>query len=557
MRARPIAALALAATAACSDRTPVAPEGAAAFLPCLFGSGAALQPGEVLQLSGAAGEVVCLEAGSGGGEYTLVPFYASADGEARLAVSAVGGNVTPVQEPQLSAAAAAASEGQAMHLRLRRRMRAEMAALRRPAPLPRASLAPGATAAARALPSVGDVLPLNVPRFDTRQGPCETANPRPGRVAAVSRRAIVVHDQANPAGGLTDAEYQEFARRFDDVVFPVDSAAFGMPTDIDGSGGRVIVYFTSEVNALTPPGSAGYVGGFFWAGDLIPPQGTRRYAGCRHSNAAEIFYVLVPDPARGGPFTRANVLRTAIGTLAHELEHLISASRRIYVLDAPLEEVWLDEGLAHVAEELVFYRVTGLGPRQNLDLAALGRDPEATATYIEDNLLRYLTYLEEPDSNSLIGVDELPTRGATWAFLRYAADRHPGSDQQFFYDLVNSGQTGVANVSARIGADAIDWMQDWTLSVYTDDAVPGVDPVYTQPSWNFRSILAQFSPGGRGFPLKTIPLGSGAPAGVELRGGGAAYFRFGIPSGGRVGLRLSTPGGGLPDELRLSIVRTR
>lgn len=564
MKPRVIAALALLAAAGCSDDpSPLAPTGAAAFLPCVFGAGTGLEVGEVLQFSGADAEreILCLE---GGGEYTLVPFYAARSGTARLRVSALGGNVEAVTEPSLSLSRdpgahhtrtpeeVAASD--ALHLGLRERMRREVEALRREgAAGPRASLAPAA--AARAVPAVGEVLQLNVPDFSTGQSVCVATNTRPGRVVAVTEHSIVVHDLANPAGGFTDAEYQEFANRFDDVVYPVDVAAFGQPTDLDGNG-RVIVFFTSEVNELTPPGSSGYVAGFFFAGDLFPRQANEGFQGCPTSNVAEIFYVFAPDPVRGGPFSKQNVQRGAIGTIAHEMEHLISASRRLHVLNAPLEDTWLDEGLAHMAEELVFYRVTGLGPRQNLTLQNLQQHADAANTYIVDNLVRYLLYLEEPDSNSLIGIDALPTRGASWAFLRYAADREPGPDQSLFFNLVNSSQRGVANLSARLNADAIDWMQDWTMSVYTDDAVP-VDARYVQPSWNFRSIMPIFTASRRNFPLKVIGLGSDNAASVRLRGGGAAFFRFGIPESGRVGVRLSTPDADIPDELRVSIVRTR
>ncbi|HEX2095666.1 MAG TPA: hypothetical protein VHG28_24930, partial [Longimicrobiaceae bacterium] len=165
-----------------------------------------------------------------------------------------------------------------------------------------------------------------------------------------------------------------------------------------------------------------------------------------------------------------------------------------------------------------------------------------------------------PDSNSLLGEDELPTRGATWAFLRYAADREPGPDQTFFFNLVNTTTAGVENLGRVIGAAPLDWMQDWTVSVYTDDAVAGVQPQYTQPSWNFRSVMPRISQlyGGRQrFPLKTHTLGSGTTQTVNLRGGGAAFLRFGILPSGRVALRLSNGDNPPPPALRLSLVRTR
>ena len=41
------------------------------------------------------------------------------------------------------------------------------------------------------------------------------------------------------------------------------------------------------------------------------------------------------------------------GTLAHEYQHLINAGRRLYVNNAnAFEDMWLNEGLSHIAEEL-------------------------------------------------------------------------------------------------------------------------------------------------------------------------------------------------------------
>src|SRR5260370_38520088 len=75
-------------------------------------------------------------------------------------------------------------------------------------------------------------------------------------------------------------------------------------------------------------------------------------------------YLLVPDAT----FSKTFVVTSTIGTVDHEFEHMINAGRRLYVNPsaAPTEERWLNEGLAHVAEELMFYRVSGLKPRQNL-----------------------------------------------------------------------------------------------------------------------------------------------------------------------------------------------
>jgi hypothetical protein len=312
------------------------------------------------------------------------------------------------------------------------------------------------------------------------------------------------------------------------------------------------------------------VGGFFFGGDLFPRVATPSLGACARSNVGEIFYLLAPDPAgtiNGNPRSKALVLQTAPGTIAHEFEHLINSSRRIYVNNADnFEESWLDEGLAHSAEELNFYAATGLAPRQNLDLARLNGLQGNSALvnsfykYMIDNMGRYMTYLQAPDSNSVIGEDLLETRGGSWAFLRYAADRRGEGDQPFFFKLVNSRTTGLANMQQVIQDSPIDWAQDWTLAVYTDDAVPGVETRFTQPSWNFRSIMpviTELYGETRGFPLLVHSLASGNSQGYNIRGGGATYFRFGIGGSSRVALRLTQDGDVPPASLRFSLVRTR
>jgi hypothetical protein len=277
-------------------------------------------------------------------------------------------------------------------------------------------------------------------------------------------------------------------------------------------------------------------------------------------SAAEIFYLLAPDPtgAIGGNVrTKDFVLRSTLGTVAHEFQHLINSSRRLYVNNAPVfEDVWLNEGLSHIAEELQFYQITPLEPRQNIDVDAILASEqirEAFNTYQIANFARYSTYLENPDTASPRGPDNLSTRGSIWAFLRYAADQEPGSDRDFFFSLVNSKVAGVANLNQALEADAIDLMQSWTVSVYTDDAVPTVSPLYRQPSWNFRSIIPRLR---NTFPLKVNQLGA-AQTTFSLRGGGGAFVRFGVPAGQRAVISTTSAGAVPPATLRVSVVRIR
>ena len=58
-----------------------------------------------------------------------------------------------------------------------------------------------------------------------------------------------------------------------------------------------MIFFTKEVNKLTPRGSNGVIGGFFFERDLFPTPTRRSVQGrAPTSNVGEMFYVLVPDP---------------------------------------------------------------------------------------------------------------------------------------------------------------------------------------------------------------------------------------------------------------------
>ncbi|HEX7980481.1 MAG TPA: hypothetical protein VF461_17900, partial [Gemmatimonadaceae bacterium] len=212
------------------------------------------------------------------------------------------------------------------------------------------------------------------------------------------------------------------------------------------------------------------------------------------------------------------------------------------------EEGWLDEGLAHVAEELLFYRESKLSPRSNINLPALQASQQTVNAFNEDmgsNAGRYQSYLLKPSENSPFNTnDSLETRGATWDLLRYLADRKAtsasASDAPTWQALVSTARTGVTNLKAVFGNDLEARVRDWNISHYTDDFVSSVPTELTQSSWNFHSIYPQVT-SGKVYPLKVDPLSS-ATGNHTLIGGAAAYYRFSIPAGSTANLTLTTQG---------------
>jgi hypothetical protein len=546
---------------------------AAAAGDCTAGSGTSPVVGSVdlsIQTSG-----LCLAGGVSGADFALIPFNtATSQGtHATVTVTATGvvalatpdGRPAALRPIQLSGgmqAAIAASNATryaahaALDTRLRR-MEQQIVTPRMASA--RTWLRQRSTGALRdAIPAtvhVGDLLRLNANAND----PCTNPDYRIGRVAAITNAAIVVADTANPAGGFTDADYQSFGVQFDTLVNPLDTTNFGAPTDIDHNG-HELIFFTRAVNELTARGSNSIIGGFMFARDLLPQTSTQTIEGCATSNVGEMFYMQVPDPngvVNGNAYSVSEIEQFTVATLAHEYQHLINASRRIYINNAnDLEVTYLNEGLSHIAEELLFYRVSGLAPRENIDVVRLRQSQasvDAFNNYQLANAGRYGDYLEAPDTSSVYADnDELSNRGAIWGFLRWAADHRGTSDAGTWRLLVNSTTTGLSNLQNVFGTDILQQIRDYATSLFADD-LPGVtEPRALQPSWNWRTIMPAI--GKDPYPLKLMPLAANTPRSATLDGGGSAYFRFSVPAGQTASVTwTSTTGGGV----NWALVRSR
>ena len=527
----------------------------------------------------AAGGSISLLGGATGGEYVLIVADTAVNGSvaSNFQVTAAGvAAAGAVSGPSTSVSQLAQGAAPASAPRLDFSFAASLNARATPALAPRVAAARlafsksasggGATFSRSTAPiQVGDLLPLNV-----SSRACDSITSRTARVVAIGTQSIVVADTLNPAGGFTSADYQRFATRFDTLVYPLDVANFGAPA-VFGTSGKILLFFTSAVNALTPKGSTSYVGGFFFSRDLFPVLATPDLGACAGSNEGNLFYLLTPDPTGT---VNGNIRRTGFvdsvttSVLAHEFQHLINASRRIYVNKAtvPFEVVWLNEGLSHIAEELLFYHEGASSPLLNLDVTAIKASPQLRNAFNADqgsNAGRYREYLLAPSTSSPIRNDDsLSTRGATWDFLRYAADRKNrggGSDASVWQALVNSSTSGVANLRQVFGSNLGTMLSDWSVSHYTDDIVPGVSADFTQPSWNWHNIYPALggSPSAPStYPLKVTGLTATGATGTVIPGA-SSFYRFSVSANASASLGITAGSGGSAIPVQGVIVRLR
>jgi Bacterial Ig-like domain (group 1)./Peptidase M30. len=525
----------------------------------------------VTDVSGAG---FCVHATAPNTEYAIIPFFNSGVPSASTQIEVRGQGLAPLSIPNADVmiesmigrkriAPPALTPDHGFERRLRDRERSEgksRIAGARTAMRSRRNVMRTSTALA-AVPAIGDVMKLNV----NTAAYCTNPDLRTGRVVAVTDKAIVVADTANPEGGFSDAEYHSFGVTFDTLVDPVDRTAFGAPTDIDNNG-HIILFFTRAVNELTTSGASGVVLGYFYNRDLIP-KFTTQASQCPASNEAEVMFLMVPDTAgviNGNRRSKAQVLAFSDGTAAHEYQHMINAGRRLYVnAVSSFEEGWLDEGLSHIAEDLNFWRASGLTTRSNLDSRIFSdtKLADAYSTFEANNILRYQTYLARPETQAPIGTDpldtDLQTRGAIWSFLRFAADHLPvGTEDDLWFKLVNSKTSGVANLTAALGSPPNGLLRDWAISVFLDDNAPNVDPRFQQPSWNMRNLLTNAGT-SLAYPLLTHVLSDGRASLTQIAGNGVGFFRFSVASDQEALLTVNSGGVPVPSTIQIAVVRLK
>lgn len=399
-------------------------------------------------------------------------------------------------------------------------------------------------------------------------------------VRATSDAAVIYEDTVmrSEGAGLTAAQYDSIATRFDTLSFAVDTTYFGAPKDIDGNG-RVIMLFTPAVNRYDGNYDNGVIVGYFCGADLFG------------GNEAEMFYLLSPDP--DGSFTSADdqtlskaLVRSIIeGTVIHEFQHLINAqigggSAPDRVSGGGAQDAWINEGLSHLAEEVGGHALAGYGPGSELTAAELTADSEAFQQFYGANFRNLEVYLSQPSSvegllsGPPVGFD---TRGAAWSFVRYLLDRFmpPSSEHELTRALIRSADpsargavedaVGAAAGQAGIGFEEI--AADWSAAFAVEDrsdlaASPRPSLGFT--SYRLRDVYgdSRFGSGGS-YPLvpTEAALHAAGEVPAELFTGTARYVRLvSSQASWGTGLRLGTDGGGdLSDAVspHVVVVRTK
>jgi hypothetical protein len=377
----------------------------------------------------------------------------------------------------------------------------------------------------------------------------------------VGTKAAIYMDNTVPQNDTLQAsDYADLGTTFDTYHYPIDNAAFGAESDVDGNE-RIVILMTDAVNALTPDCTNGRVLGYFFGLDL-----TLSGSQSANSNKAEIFYTFVPSPATAqcSAISRSQTLSAIKPTLIHEFQHMISWNQHVLVRGGSSEETWLNEALSHFAEEL--------GGRE-IDNSQCPNFSSCRSQYVSSDIVNAYDYLETPESDFLVypisSQGTLPERGASWYFLRWVVD-HFAQDtiigNDFTTRIVETPNTGAANLVAATGESFSRMVVEWQLANYLDDdstITAQLSDRLRFKSWGLRSIWldsrnAQIFPNG--FPLKPDVVSGSYTHSGTLKAGSGRHLRLVQAANGPaidVQVKKNTAGDALDPALaaRIGIVR--
>ena len=289
---------------------------------------------------------------------------------------------------------------------------------------------------------------------------------------SVSRVQVYV-DDAEPKP-VAPVVLNDLVNTFDTHVFPVAARTFGHANDVDADG-RFTVLMSSWLTHLA--GGRHSVDGFVRGADLDLTLDAP------FSNHCDMMYL--STGLASGPHLRT--------VLAHEYTHAVTFSAKALSeshsrMPVPEEEGWIDEGLAHLVEDLHGFSRTNLDYR----VSAFLSQPERYRLAVRDY---YATDLFRSHGN----------RGAAYLFLRWCADRY---GPKLLPSLIGSQRVGVANLESATGESFENLYRAWSLDLFFS----GFDPAIGETG--FRSVDLRSPMGGwmLAGPCVTAATPGGRPA---------------------------------------------
>ncbi|MDE3126620.1 MAG: hypothetical protein KGL38_01370 [Gemmatimonadota bacterium] len=412
----------------------------------------------------------------------------------------------------------------------------------------RAAMAGGARPAFTSVPATGSVRSFHVLSSFSGSGTWATVA---ARLEYVGTDVLLYVDTMAPVNGFTPTQLQQFGQYFDQTLYPIDTAAFGPPSDIDQNG-HVIMLMSPVVNADTPISTCntqGYVAGFFDSEDFAGPSDP-------NSNQGEVFYSIVPDPngAVSCSHSVADLSYTVPATFMHELQHLIDFSTHVVMHGGQPETGWLDEGLSIEAEELGSLYYENKCPPPSCRTNPSQIFPDSAEGFAQGFLYDSYQYALLPDTASVTLHSDADNgfawRGGDWALVHYLGDQF---GHGVWRALEDGNATGAANIAAATGQPFPNTFANFGLALYTDSltglprtTAPAADRFLTR---NLRAMWARlFTTSGPAtdipypMPIQVFSITNDTTS-YAMDPGTTTFYRLDTPdSSATVTLQFSAPG---------------
>ncbi len=351
--------------------------------------------------------------------------------------------------------------------------------------------------------------------------------------ASSKQAALYVDSRVNAS--VADSVVEALFSGYDQITLPRVHVLFGQESDLDNNG--VIFLFVTSQELMNEN-----VLGFFRPADLLPNGAVVG----NPSNEREILYATVPGP---------NVsIQLGQATLAHETWHLINFSQKTLPLFRKsggrlfqLESLFLNEGMAHLTEELVGWGIDSAPLAsiylQCMEYSSLAAGGSANAP--------------SPCDIVAAGNDSLPRRGGAMLFLLYLfqqmggaiyseteAGDISGEGVAFLQALARSPDVGLENIEKASERSFYVWYADFAAMLaldntgLTQDSRYLLEPIYSDPfTFLARNLRIRMT---LRFGNQTTEL-SGPAVLAELSGSSLADQPFSLFPSGAQALRLTLP----------------
>ncbi len=326
-----------------------------------------------------------------------------------------------------------------------------------------------------------------------------------GILAGEGDRVRVYLDRHSSPSQLSPGLIDETIRLLDREIIPHSRLLIGEHADIDGDG-KLAVLITDWLGRLC--GGKTCLKGFVRSNDFQPEVDVP------FGNHADVLYLnagLQPGAA----------LKTL---LAHEYTHAVCFSRRLVREDPadrlPVEEDWLNEAIAHVAEKLHDGDWSNLDRRIAVFLAAPQKSPLVIGDYYRAGLWR------DPGC-----------RGATYLFLEFCRDRF---GDRLLSDLAEGPVAGKRNLELATQTSFAELFRHWAMSLAETGGVSSA----LSRKWGDCELSG---------PARVAWTVDGQSCDLELRGTATAFVDLGRSL--RAGVVRITVAAEPEARLQLSLVR--